>query len=347
MSNKSYWAKRFMQLEEAQINKGADYCAELEKQYKKAEKEIEKQIAVWYARFASNNEISMSDAKKLLISNELTELKWDIEEYIKVGRENNVDGRWIKELENASAKVHINRLESLTLQIQQQIETLYAGENDSFTETMKDIYEDSYYHTAFELQRGTGKGFVLMQLDQNKIDKVLLKPWTPDGSNFSSRIWKHRSQLVAELTNHLSQILIRGITPDEAIKDIQKRFQASTNQAKTLVMTELAFVHSAAKKEMFEEFDVERYQIIATLDKKTSEICRRLDHKVIDMKDYRVGATAPPFHTRCRTTTIPFYEDEFTDNETRAARDPKTGKTYYVPANMSYKEWYEKYVRQG
>lgn len=346
MSNKSYWAKRFIQLEEAQMSKGADYCAELEKQYKKAEKEIEKQIIVWYARLASNNEISMSDAKKLLISNELTELKWDVEEYIKAGRENNVDGRWIKELENASAKVHINRLEGLTLQIRQQIEVLYARENDSFIETMRNIYENSYYHAAFELQRGIGKGFVLMRLDQNKIDKVLLKPWTPDGSNFSSRIWKHRSQLTAELTNHLSQILIRGITPDEAIKDIQKRFQVSTSQAKTLVMTELAFVHSTAKKDMFEEFGVERYQIIATLDKKTSEICRKLDHKVISMKDYRVGATAPPFHARCRTTTVPYVDDESDFDGVRAARDPKTGKTYYVPANMSYKEWYERYVKQ-
>ena len=49
------------------------------------------------------------------------------------------------------------------------------------------------------------------------------------------------------------------------------------------------------------------------------------------MKDYEAGVTVPPFHVYCRTTTVPYFDDEFNVGE-RAARDPETGKTYYVPS---------------
>jgi NAD+--asparagine ADP-ribosyltransferase len=41
---------------------------------------------------------------------------------------------------------------------------------------------------------------------------------------------------------------------------------------------------------------VERFEIVATLDSHTSEICRELDGHVEEMKNYEVGVTAPPFH---------------------------------------------------
>ncbi len=62
------------------------------------------------------------------------------------------------------------------------------------------------------------------------------------------------------------------------------------------------------------------------------------------MSDYRIGETVPPFHPRCRGCTCPYFDDEFSSGGQRAARDPDTGDTYYVPANMTYKEWKRTYV---
>lgn len=45
-----------------------------------------------------------------------------------------------------------------------------------------------------------------------------------------------------------------------------------------------------------------------------------------------------PFHANCRTTTIPYFDDEFNEGEMRAARG-EDGKTYDVPADMTYSEW--------
>ncbi|HFL3155510.1 TPA: minor capsid protein, partial [Clostridioides difficile] len=311
MKHKDYWRKRFEQLEEAQNNKSVKYYLELEKQYKLAINNIEKDILAWYNRFAKNEGISLLEAKKLLNTRELEEFKWSVEEYIKYGKENAINQKWMKELENASARVHITRLEALKLQIQQQVEVLYGNELDGIDKLMRDIYTSGYYHTAFNVQQGVNVGWSLMSLDTNRINKIISKPWATDGLNFSERIWgKHRPTLVNELHTKLTQSIIRGENPKKLVNDFAKRFNVSKSQAKNLIMTESAFFASASRKDCFNDLDVEKYEIIATLDLKTSNICRELDGKVFDMKDYQVGVTAPPFHCHCRTTTAPWFEDE-------------------------------------
>ena len=111
-------------------------------------------------------------------------------------------------------------------------------------------------------------------------------------------------------------------------------------------MMEEAYFSSAAQKDCFNELDVEQYEIVATLDSHTSDICRSLDGKVFPMKDYEPGVTAPPFHVYCRSTTVPYFEDDFGQPGERAARG-EDGKTYYVPSDMTYEEWKETFVGGG
>jgi SPP1 gp7 family putative phage head morphogenesis protein len=344
MANRDYWQKRFILLEESQINKGTAYYHELEKQYRKAAGEIEKELSKWYARLAVNNELSIAEAKKLLDRDELQEFHWTVEEYIEKGRTLNISDQWAKQLENASAKVHISRYEALKLQMQQQIEVLYGNELDSMDKFMRGIYTDTYYRTAFEIQKGLGVGSDFMRLDDKKVRQIIAKPWAADGSNFSSRLWKQKAQLVTELQNQITQDMAIGRSPQESIKAIKDRFKVSSGQAGRLVMTETAFFHSAAQKDTFNKLNVEEYEIVATLDNKTSDICRNMDGKHMPMSEFKPGITAPPFHCWCRSTTVPYFDDEFTVGETRAARNEETGKYYEVPANMTYPEWKKTFV---
>ena len=126
MKHKDYWRKRFKQLEDLQNKKGQQCYTEIEKQYRKVQKEIEGAIAAWYQRFAANNEISLQEANKLLHGRELAEFKWDVNEYIRYGEENAMTRQWLKELENASARYHVSRLEALKFQMQQSLEVLFG-----------------------------------------------------------------------------------------------------------------------------------------------------------------------------------------------------------------------------
>ena len=83
--NKEYWRERFEQLEKASHQNAQSTYLQIEDTFFQVQREIENKINNWYVRFANNNKITMAEAKRLLNSNELKELKWDVQEYIKYG----------------------------------------------------------------------------------------------------------------------------------------------------------------------------------------------------------------------------------------------------------------------
>lgn len=342
MTNAEYWKQRFTQLEAAQNRKGATAYLEMEKQYKAAQNELEAQIARWYQRFADSNSISLAQAKQWLKGQDLAEFKWDVKEYIKYGKENAINGAWMQELENASSKFHISRLEALQIQTQNSLETMFAQQMGTMKKALSDVYASGYYHTAYIVQQGFGLGWDIAGLDQAQIEKVLSKPWAVDGYNFSTRIWNSKTKLIGEVHNELSKNLLTGADPQKAIDSLAKKMGTSKSNAGRLVMTEQAYFSSAAQKDCFNDLDVEEYEIVATLDSHTSDICRSLDGKVFKMSDYKPGVTAPPFHVYCRSTTAPHFKDNF-DAGGRAARGAD-GKTYYVPDDVTYSEWKRAFV---
>lgn len=344
MRSEEYWAKRMENLNEAELKKGEDYIKAQNAEYDKAMARIKKETEAWYARLARNNEISMAEARKLLTANELKEFHWTVDDYIKAGRENAVDQRWMKELENASAKAHISRLEELQLKLQQEVELLTAQRVKGTTEVLGDIYKDGYYKGIYEVQRGAGKGIPFAKLDGKQIDKVLAKPWAPDGRNFSSRIWADRDKLLAELQTVLTQDLIRGEPSDKVISDFAARMGVSKSAAERLILTESAYFSGQSRMDGYKEQGIRSYQFVATLDSKTSKECRAMDGEVIPLSEAKPGVNYPPLHAYCRSTTIPVFEDdEASEPGERAARG-KDKKTYSVPSNISYKDWAEKHA---
>jgi SPP1 gp7 family putative phage head morphogenesis protein len=339
-NNRDYWKQRMVILEESRNAPIQVQIHRLEKQYKIAQNNIEKEISIWYERFAENNQITISEAKKMLFADDLKEFRWNVEEYIKYGKENALDQKWMKELENASARVHISRLEALNFQMQHQIEVLYGTHIEKVGDVLKDAYSNDYYHTAYEIQKGFNIGWDLHNINQDELNKLLSKPWTIDRQTFSDRIWTNKQKLIGNLRTQLTQSVITGKSPKELIKNISEQMKVDRYKAGRLVMTESAAFASAGQKDCFNTLGVEKFEIVATLDSHTSEICQNLNGHVFDMKDYEIGVTAPPFHVWCRTVIVPYFVDNY---GVRAARNAE-GNTYYVPSNMSYNDWKKLFV---
>ncbi|MBR4026735.1 MAG: phage head morphogenesis protein, partial [Lachnospiraceae bacterium] len=138
--DRSYWQQRFDQIEQSANNQSVTYVQELEEKYRIATQAIEGKIEAWYQRLAQNNKVSVTEARRLLRQAELEEFHWTVEQYIKAGKENAIDERWLKELENASARFHINRLEALKLDIRQQIELATGGLVDNTYTLLRNVY---------------------------------------------------------------------------------------------------------------------------------------------------------------------------------------------------------------
>lgn len=338
-TNPDYWKERMAALENRQYQRSVAYYKDVQEQFRRASNNIQMDIEHWYQRLADNNGVSYAGAKRLLKKRELEEFKWSVGQYIKAGEENAVDQRWMKELENASARHHISYLEAMKLQIQQYAELLSAEYEGSMIDFLHKSYDDQYYHTAFEIAKGTGVGSNLTSLDERKMDILLTEPWAMDGKNFSDRIWTNKQKLITNLHTDLTQSIIRGEAPQKAIDRLSKDMNVGKSQAANLIMTESAAISSRAQQDCFQELGVEEFEVIETLDGSTCEICQEMDGKHFPMSDYRVGETAPPFHPRCRGCTAPYFDDEFSVLEKRAARDSATGEIYEVPADMSYGEW--------
>src|SRR5690625_1761468 len=269
----SYWKKRSEQVSLRQHAKTDRYAASLGREYGRAMQSVRKDIEAFYGRYADNNEINLAEARKLLTKPELSEFKMTLEEFTRKAK-NNADGRWTQQLNNAYYRTRVSRFEALEMQIRQQVEMLAASRQQGLGSLLGDVYEDTYYRTMFEIQKGTGFGASFARIDQEGLQKVLGTEFA--GSNWSKRIWGDRDKLAKELQTKLTQSFIRGDSVDRTVKDVMERFNVSQSNARRLVQTESAFFTEQASMDSYKESGVvEQYEILATLDGRTSNICQQ------------------------------------------------------------------------
>jgi SPP1 gp7 family putative phage head morphogenesis protein len=340
MKSRDYWEKRAEIISNYEFEEVDNYKLKLEEEYWKVLKSIQNDIETFYSKFAKDNKISISEARKTLSKDEFKDFKITLDDFIKKAKDNK-NLQWEKALNNVSNKVMVTRLEALQTQIRNELENLYVNQQDGTTSFLRKIYSDTYYRNIFEIHRGLGMVVSFQKLDTNVINKAITEPWY--GENYSDRIWNNKELLIKELQSNLTQAFIRGDSIDKTSKIIAGRMGVATGRARTLVNTESANIISKATFSSYSASGVvKKYEILVTLDLRTSKICRALDGKVFDLSEKQIGVNAPPFHPNCRTTTIPYFDDAI--DEERIARDPVTGKIKHVPGDMKYEDWYKENV---
>lgn len=342
MSNSSYWQKRMMILEEAS-HKDAKACLrEVLTAFTHSRIRLNSEIEKWISRIAANNELSMTEARKLLKGDELEEFHWNVEQYIEHGRANEIDRAWEKQLENASAKVHVSRWEAMNLSMEEYLREAFGKEEDLLEKLLEETAKERYTRTAYELEKGLNLG---RAINVPQTDIIVRNPWATDERIFSDRIWTHMTEMKAELQDALLQQVLTGASPDEAIKRMQQYVAEGVDNAKrrasTLVMTETAAIGNKAQMQCYKDLDVEELEIVATLDSITCKRCGSRDGLRYPESEMKIGLNAPPFHANCRCCTAPYIEG-FEPSQ-RMMRNPKTGKSEYVE-NMTYEEWAKKYL---
>ena len=335
----TYWKER----EESKLHEALKDVERLDKElkraYRKASKNIEEKISLLFLRYAKDNKLSYHEANKLLSSSEFIEWRMDLQEYIKL-IESTKDERLLLELNTLAMKSRITRLEEMLYQINKEINTVTATQTAKLTTMLENTARESYYKNIFDMQKFKGIGSSFALINKKEISDILKYPWS--GRDYSDRIWSNREKLKDVIKQEITQMTIQGKGNREVAKNIAEKMNASYKNAIRIVDTEHAYVTAQAKKKSFESLGADKYQLLATLDNRTSKTCQSLDGKVFLIKEALVGVNYPPLHPNCRTVPLP-YLDDIEEEGTRTARG-KDGKTYEVPANMKYKDWYKKYV---
>ena len=335
-----YWRKRqeaMYKAGEMQVNQ---YFKRLEKAFNQSKRELQKTIETFYFRYAEENGLSFAAAQKRLNAEELGELN----DFIALAMDN--IGKYNQQVNNMSLKARVTRYQALEMQVDAILRQLYAIDYQAESEkTMHEVYEDTYYRTWYSIDQYHGFHQAFAQVEPRTVEKLLEYPF--NGAAFSSRIWKQKDHLQTQLTEAVTTMLIQGKHPSTLTREVAKKMQSKKFDAYRLLHTESSFLMSEATHAGYKEDGVEKYEILATLDSKTCEICGELDGNVYEVGKEITGVNMPPFHPLCRCTDVPHYDDEPTEGLERVARDPETGKTYMVPADMTYKQWHEQYVEKN
>lgn len=238
---------------------------------------------------------------------------------------------------------NLTRLHTLINEIDIHLSDLARQENKIITDFLVDTYQDNYYKNHFDSQKGTGMGYLVETVAILEAFKVISEPFAGEVYANSLKIAKKNN------LNHIRRAIIMNAKNSRVthffIKDIKGRLDSGFRQALSVLRNETASaVEKANLQAMRDNPYAEKYILIATLDKRTSEICQRMDNKVYPVKKARIGVNFPPFHYNCRTTTGVYYDDVDYEELERKARDPKTNQNYFVPANTSYTQWFKEYV---
>lgn len=174
------------------------------------------------------------------------------------------------------------------------------------------------------------------QLSTRYVKQALNEQW--HGKNYSQRIWNNTDKLADRLQELFTAQQMSGMSEREMAQAIEKEFGAGIYNAKRLIRTEANYFHNKIKLDSWKERGVEEYQLVAVLDKRTSQICRHMDGKVFKVKDAEVGTDYPPLHPNCRTVAVIHFANSLYTG-TRNANNPNTGKKFKINQDATYRDW--------
>lgn len=321
-------------MEEAEIS-----AAELHAIYLKASKDITKKARKIFDKYKQKYGLSRKEAEMLL---KQVKDPADIKSLLRLLEKDPDNSELAKELESQAYSARLRHLSSLNTQIDSVVLSLCAEQNRRITACLSKLAKQVYYKTIFDIQQYAGYGTSFRTLDKDKIKDVLNTPWA--GGNYSQNIWKNTEKLAKRLKRELVKNLLTGGTIKEAADAIEHAFSVGSNDAKRLVRTESAYVCNQLQLESYKECGIKKYIYVAILDLRTSAVCRSLDKKRFSISDAKPGTNYPPMHPWCRSTTIADMPDSWLRQMKQSAIDPATGQRITVPGDMTYSEWYEKYV---
>jgi phage head morphogenesis protein, SPP1 gp7 family len=326
------------------MDKAEKQADQFDKVYQEAKIYLDKEINKIFDKFQRDYGLSQVDARQVLKNmkdkKNLNELRKVLE-----ARPNDPNiQRLLADLDSPAYSFRMKRLERLSDDLDRMRESIYHSEKTGSDAFYSDLMKDSYYKATFDLQQQTGLAYGFFGLPESEIKHLQSFSWVGDGSTYSTNIWKNTGKLTSSIKDELLMSLMTGRDTRKTAQAIAERFNVGQNDARRLVRTESAFFHNQMELLSYEEADIEKYIFVAVLDKRTSRICQEHDNQVYDRDKAVPGVNCPPMHPWCRSTTVAYDEDADYSKLKRRARNPETGKTELVPADMTYKEWYSKYV---
>ena len=339
MRDAKYWAERALNELLMGERSVLEYEDALLQAYTIALREIKKDIDAFFTKYANQHKISYAEARKRLTTPELKEFQMLINMWLSEAQSGNWSSEYIRYLEKLAGAKYVSRLEMLEADVRHQIEIIEQKKHVDMTELLVINYLASYYERSYTVAHGAEIAVRFNAVSKAGIEKAVKTKWSQ--FSYSQTIWNDRDRLVRALSTIIPQSFSRGLSSNQLGDMIAKELNASRNRGRTLARTEVNHICNQADLDVYKVVGIKEYEYLATLDMKTSDVCRSLDGTVHKVSHAEVGVNYPPMHPNCRSTTVPKFSDE--DDGERVARDGE-GHTIKVPRKMTQEEYINTYV---
>lgn len=299
VKSRDYWAKRQTQLMAGLDKKDDKFSMKLAKEYDKILDDMQKKVAYYYQNYGVDNVLEYRNMMKNLSDNEREKAFRDFDTFVV----NNP--QYVHLVGTRNGIYNLNRMEALEMSTRMKMAELGIIEQDEMKEYLKKSYEYGYMSTAKSLDNYSS----FFNLDNQILEATLNQKWF-DNKNYSDRIWGNKDILRNYLTSDLRNGIISGSSYDKMIKQLQQRIDVGKSNARRLVWTESAFMLNQANARAFIDDGIERYDYVAIIDSRTSEVCKALNEQSFEFSKYQPGLNAPPMHGYCRSTIIPIENEK-------------------------------------
>lgn len=336
MKTDEYWKKRAEQRIIKAERGSVPYLRKIAKRYRQAANSIDEEIRRMFETY--RQDFTIEEAKAFLRE----EIPMTEYNHLKAILPTIQNDRYRKELTmrlNAqSYKYRITRAQYIKQMI--LVKLSEAADYERYTSSIlyRSTIKESYYSTFFDIQKAVNIGFTVSDISNKSIYRLEGLRWY--GRNYSASVWRNRGLVAESAFQVLETGILTGQSTTKMSKELMKKtYTNSMFNASRLIRTEVNYFSNQGTYRAYEEAGLDKYEYLATLDFRTSDICRKLDGKIFSLDTAEVGKNYPPMHPFCRSTTIPIIGiDGMKRMERRAARDLNTGKTIHIK-DMDYEQW--------
>lgn len=345
MNSQAYWferAKRDMDI--ADINT-YDVLARTLDYYHEYEKRVQGEMEKFYLKYAKQGDgdvLTQDEYFAKLTFKENAEMAKGLADYARLVKQGSHGAG--TQADMLRTRIIATRMDALKANITKEVISLGKDQEHTLGEGLKDQYVTGKAIKDFDMAKDLGVKLDFEMPNRQAVEKAVMSSWA--GANFSERIWGDKIKLAVKLEQIIPQAILQGKSINEISKDIKRAFAVSNKDAERLARTEMNKVLGDSTFDSYKDTEVEKYQFLATLDNRTSAVCSDLDNKVFKVEDAVVGLNRNPMHPNCRSTTVPYFDENEWDLEMmpqdRIAKDAN-GKNITVPADMTFNEWASKY----
>ena len=302
MKSPAYWRERMKDRDRRAKISEDKLIAKVNKYYRQLFNNITKELNNFYVKYATNNNITIAEAKQLLTPIEYMEslerLSMLKESFALTGSEYTLE-----EINLLHDRGQITRLQALLDSIDMYLIETTHNVQITIEDHLSKMYTRSYKEALTDA--GVKHSEVI---NHRAAREVINYPYA--GQMFSDRIWKNKRSLLKFIEKDLTQGIIRGDSVQKMGQALKQREKVTTYQAERLVRTETNYNMTRGHLDGYKDSNVvDGFEVLVTEDARTCETCQEHSGAIISLDKGRSGKNMPPFHPNCRCTIIPVIDD--------------------------------------